>query len=157
MSKKVEKEKNVANNEELKNAGAIIDNVENVSVQEILKELKEVRAELSQTKDELKEVKENSSTKMTDEEVKEMLEKNKDIFKMSKADLEAMNKKTYQSTKEALANEKRITTIIPKSELNPNDIVIPVMINGYVMQVNRGVEVELPMSVYKAIKDGGYI
>jgi len=126
------------------------DDIEAIDIQEILEELKAV-------KQELKEVKENSSKKMTDDEVKEMLEKNKDIFKLSKADLDAMNEETYQTTKEVLAKEKKITTIIPKSELNPNDIVIPVMINGYAMQINRGEEVELPESVYKAIKEGGYI
>lgn len=126
------------------------DDTESINIQKVLEELKAV-------KQELKEVKENNSKKMTDDEVKEMLEKNKDIFKLSKADLDAMNKETYQTTKEVLAKEKKITTIIPKSELNPNDIVIPVMINGYAMQINRGEEVELPESVYKAIKEGGYI
>lgn len=153
MSKEIKELINEETSKEIKEVGSDA----SVDIQEILTELKAVRTELAQTKEELKEVKESSSQKMTDEEVKELLEKNKDIFKMSKADLDAMNKKTYQSTKEALAKEKKITTIIPKSELNPNDIVIPVMINGYVLQINRGEEVELPESVYKAIKNGGYI
>lgn len=153
MTKKIEKEdnKNIKNETE-KEDNDIVDNnnIETINIQDVLNELKAV-------KEELKNVKENSTKKMTDDEVKEMLERNKDIFKLSKADLDAMNEQTYTKTKEILAKEKKITTIIPKSELNPNDIVIPVMINGYAMQVNRGEEVELPISVYKAIKEGGYI
>ena len=61
------------------------------------------------------------------------------------------------STGEQLAKEKKVTIVVPKSELNPHETVVPVTINGYTYQIKRGEEVEVPQTVKNILKETKYI
>ncbi|MDD6174919.1 MAG: hypothetical protein PUC59_04080 [Firmicutes bacterium] len=46
---------------------------------------------------------------------------------------------------------------IPKNELNEDDRVVPVSINGYNYFINRGESVEVPKTVAELLEGAGYI
>lgn len=58
---------------------------------------------------------------------------------------------------EILSKQKKITIVIPKSELNPLEKNVPVTINGYTYNILRGEAVEVPEEVYKILKESKYI
>lgn len=61
------------------------------------------------------------------------------------------------STGEALKKEKKVTIVVPKSELNPKDKMVPVTINGYTYRIIRGEEVEVPVTVKNILKEAKYL
>ena len=52
---------------------------------------------------------------------------------------------------------KKVEIEIPLNQLNPKDTDVTVQINGYVFQIKRGVEVEVPAPVKKLLKRAKYI
>lgn len=62
-----------------------------------------------------------------------------------------LNKK--QATIEALKKQSKITINIPKEPGEKEDAFETVMINGYIMQIKKGVYVEVPEQVGKIIMD----
>ena len=61
------------------------------------------------------------------------------------------------STGEALNKEKKVSIVVPKSELNPHDLLVPVTVNGYTYQIIRGEEVEVPVTIKNILKEAKYI
>ena len=59
--------------------------------------------------------------------------------------------------KKAFANEKKVTITIPEDPLNPKDEFVTVSINGYTLQIKRGVAVAIPASFYKVLKEAKYV
>lgn len=53
--------------------------------------------------------------------------------------------------------EAKVRIRIPLDKLNPKDLVVPVVINGYVWQINRGEAVEVPQTVADILAEAGYI
>ena len=62
-------------------------------------------------------------------------------------------KKTAKEIKKG--NTVRIK--IPVDPQNPSDIVVPVMINGYIWRINRGETVDVPEEVAKILEEAKYI
>lgn len=67
-----------------------------------------------------------------------------------------------QDKKEALktAKELKKATVrikIPVDPLNPKDLVVPVMINGYIWQIKRGETVDVPEEVANILENAKYI
>lgn len=56
-----------------------------------------------------------------------------------------------------LAKCKKVTIKVPIDKQNPKDTTVEVQINGYVFQIKRGVEVEVPLPVKKLLERGEYI
>lgn len=46
---------------------------------------------------------------------------------------------------------------IPVDPQNPKDLVVPVMINGYLWKINRGETVEVPEQVANILEEAKYI
>ncbi len=57
----------------------------------------------------------------------------------------------------ALHNQEKVRIKIPIDPLNPTDSFVPVCINGYVYQINRGKTVEVPQSVADILEDAKYL
>ena len=67
-----------------------------------------------------------------------------------------------QDKKEALktAKELKKATVrikIPVDPLNPKDLVVPVMINGYIWEIKRGETVDVPEEVSNILENAKYI
>lgn len=73
---------------------------------------------------------------------------------LSDRELAMDSKKTAKELKET---QKMVTVIVPISERNPDDKVVPVTINGYTWQIKRGEEVEVPEEVKRILKEAKYI
>lgn len=56
-----------------------------------------------------------------------------------------------------LKKEKKITITIPKSELNPHEMNVPVTVNGWTYNIKRGESVEVPMTVFNILKEAKYL
>lgn len=52
---------------------------------------------------------------------------------------------------------EKVKVTIPKDPVNKNDSFVPVSINGYIYQIKRGEEVEVPKEVARILKEAGYI
>lgn len=63
--------------------------------------------------------------------------------------------KLVTGMKAKFAKCKKVTVRIPKSEHNPHDVVV--QINGYIFQIKRGVDVEVPAPVKDLLDKGGYL
>lgn len=68
-----------------------------------------------------------------------------------------MNKIAKQTNKELKNTQKIVEVIIPISERNPEDLMVPVTINGYTYQIKRGEEVKVPEEVKRILKEAKYI
>ncbi len=68
-----------------------------------------------------------------------------------------MNKIARQTNKELKNTQKTVDVIIPISERNPDDLLVPVTINGYTYQIKRGEEVKVPEEVKRILKEAKYI
>lgn len=92
-----------------------------------------------------------------EEKSKEIDEKSLAIDNKLKDIPEKELKKEAISTGEALKKEKKVTIVVPKSELNPKDTMVPVTVNGYTYCILRGEEVEVPKTVKDILKEANYI
>ena len=63
--------------------------------------------------------------------------------------------KLVTGMKSKFAKCKKVSVRIPKSEHNPHDVVV--QINGYIFQIQRGVDVEVPAPVKDLLDKGGYL
>jgi len=79
----------------------------------------------------------------TEKVVEENIEKNNDVIESKKL-------------KKAFDKEKKVKVIIPADRLNPKDEYVTASINGYTLQIKRGVAVEIPEPFYKILKEAGY-
>ena len=59
-------------------------------------------------------------------------------------------------TAEELKTFPKEKVMIPKDKLNPQDSYAVVGINGWNLQIQRGVPVVLPVPVVELLEDGGY-
>lgn len=91
------------------------------------------------------------------EDKKQELESTISTFTQTKE----IDKKTLEkeslSIGQTLARENKVTIVIPKSELNPLDQMVPVTINGYTYSIKRGERVTVPETVYEILKESKYI
>ena len=93
-----------------------------------------------------------------EEKEKELEAKAKEVEARIKEVSDAELNKLAKDTKKTLANtQKMVSVTIPVSELNPDDKVVPVTINGYTWQIKRGEEVEVPYEVKRILKEAKYI
>lgn len=107
-------------------------------IQEKIEELKELEKSLDKKTLEI-----NEATKIINEKLPALNEN--DLIKES------------LSVKEVLDKEERIPVTIPISELNPQDLVVPVTINGYTYSIKRGEEVLIPRTVKELLSEAKYI
>lgn len=56
-----------------------------------------------------------------------------------------------------LAKCKKVTVKVPVNQFNKADKEVVVSINGYIYQIQRGVEVTVPLPVKKLLERGKYI
>lgn len=56
-----------------------------------------------------------------------------------------------------LAKCKKATIKVPLNQLNKADTEVTVSINGYIYQIQRGVEVTVPLPVKKLLERAGHI
>lgn len=66
-------------------------------------------------------------------------------------------KKDSLTVRDKLNKQKKVNIRIPKSELNPGDLNVPVTIGGYTYNILRGVDVEVPQEVANILKESGYL
>lgn len=99
-------------------------------------------------------------------EILKNIEAEKERLAKEKADVEARQKEiserelaqeSKKTAKELKNTQKMVQIIIPVSELNPHDTVVPVCINGYLWQIKRGEEVTVPEEVKNILKEAKYI
>ena len=69
----------------------------------------------------------------------------KDLDKLAKTAGEEVNK------------QEKIKVRIPIDPLNKTDLIVPVIINGYVWNIERGKSVLLPENVVTILEEAGYI
>lgn len=133
--------------------------------------------EASKIADQIKDIEIRNSESILDAKLKELDDK---LALLNIATKDYENKKqeldstisTFTQTKEVdkkalekealsvgavLGKENKITIVVPKSELNPKDKMVPVTINGFTYQIKRGDRVEVPMTVYEILKEAKYI
>ncbi|MDL2215733.1 hypothetical protein LJB77_01485 [Ruminococcaceae bacterium OttesenSCG-928-N02] len=58
---------------------------------------------------------------------------------------------------DTLAQQKKVRIKIPKDPINPADSFVPVCVNGYIYQINRGESVDVPQTVAELLEEGKYI
>lgn len=85
---------------------------------------------------------------------KEREDMDKRLKEISDKELANESKKT---AKELKNTQKMVSIIIPVSELNPHDTIVPVCINGYLWQIKRGEEVMVPEEVKNILREAKYI
>lgn len=148
MAKQAEENKEIVEKENIKESPE-------VNTAEVLAQIKEAQDKLDQTaaniKEQLKEL--EAKSKALDEQMQAADEK--------AIELSAIPAKVLiddsMSTGAALAKETQVTLIVPKSELNPQEKMVPVTINGYTYQILRGEQVTVPQTVADILKEAKYI
>ncbi len=148
MAKQAEENKEIVEKENVKESAE-------VNTAEVLAQIKEAQDKLDQTaaniKEQLKEL--EAKSKALDEQMQAADEK--------AIELSAIPAKVLiddsMSTGAALAKETQVNLIVPKSELNPQEKMVPVTINGYTYQILRGEQVTVPQTVADILKEAKYI
>ncbi len=64
---------------------------------------------------------------------------------------------TFAEWGEYYNRQKKETILIPVDKQNKDDEVVPVCVNGYIYQVQRGKKVEVPVVVAEILRNAGYI
>lgn len=67
-----------------------------------------------------------------------------------------VNDKKEMSVKELLGKQKKVRIRIPVDKLNKKDTFVPVSVNGYIFQIQRGIAVEVPETVANILENAGY-
>lgn len=65
--------------------------------------------------------------------------------------------KMAEGMKKELAKMEKVKVRIPVDKHNKADLVVPVCINGYIFQIERGKSVEVPSEVARILEDSGYL
>ena len=123
--------------------------------EELLAKILKAQEELDKKAEEL-----NSKISELDEKEKALDAKSLEIDSKLKELPEISEKELMEealSIGEVLKKEEQVTIVVPKSELNPNDLVVPVTINGYTYQIKRGESVSVPKTVVDILKEAKYI
>lgn len=71
-------------------------------------------------------------------------------------DKEADEKEAKETSKKLNKNGK-VRIKVPIDQLNPKDLMIPVVINGYQWLIKRGETVEVPEEVVRILEEAKYI
>jgi len=53
--------------------------------------------------------------------------------------------------------QEKVKIRIPIDPLNKTDLIVPVVINGYLWQIEKGKSVEVPENVAEILSEAGYI
>lgn len=129
-----------------------INNVSNETNIDFLKEIEIKKQEMEKASEEI------------DKKLKELEEKNKLVEgKVNQIEIklneipEKELKAESLSTGETLKKEKQVTLMIPKSELNPKEKIVPVTINGFTYIIKRGEKVTVPETVENILTEAGYL
>ena len=72
--------------------------------------------------------------------------------KLNEKELEKEAQETAKKVKENIVRIK-----VPVDPMNPKDLMVPVVINGYQWLIKRGETVEVPEQVAKILEDAKYI
>ena len=78
---------------------------------------------------------------------------------MAKID-EKLNEKELEKEAQETAKKVKENTVrikLPIDPMNPKDLMVPVVINGYQWLIKRGETVEVPEQVSKILEDAKYI
>lgn len=113
---------------------------ERESLNETLKLMNVKKAELEKLQNDLNTAKEEATSFSKLKEVDEVTLRNDSV-----------------QTGAELKKEKKITITIPKSELNPHEMNVPVTVNGWTYNIKRGESVEVPMTVFNILKEAKYL
>lgn len=113
---------------------------ERESLNETLKLMDVKKAELEKLQNDLNTAKEEATSFSKLKEVDEVTLRNDSV-----------------QTGAELKKEKKITITIPKSELNPHEMNVPVTVNGWTYNIKRGESVEVPMTVFNILKEAKYL
>ena len=62
-----------------------------------------------------------------------------------------------KATGDELAKGNKVRIRLPKDQLNKEDVVVPVCINGYTYQIKRGEWVDVPEEVARILEEAGYM
>ena len=73
-------------------------------------------------------------------------------IKVNEKEIEKEAQETAKKVKES-----KIKIKLPIDPLNPKDLMVPVVINGYQWLIKRGESVEVPEQVAKILEDAKYI
>lgn len=105
----------------------------------------------------------NNLLNLLDEKTKSLAENTEEVNdtmevfnKTKEYSVEKLKSDSVNTGKE-LSKQKKVTIMIPKSELNPNEKNVPVTINGYTYNILRGKRVEVPEEVSKILEESKYI
>ena len=146
MAKETEKKENVSNTETQENLNETLKLIqeERESLNETLKLIDEKKAELEKLQDDLNTAKEEAKEQATS------------FSKLKEVDNVTLRNDSIQTGAE-LKKEEKITITIPKSEINPHEMNVPVTVNGWTYNIKRGERVEVPMTVFNILKEAKYI
>lgn len=86
-------------------------------------------------------------------------EEQKDIIQATDKTNEVNDKEIEKEAQETAkkVKESKIKIKLPIDPLNPKDLMVPVVINGYQWLIKRGESVEVPEQVAKILEDAKYI
>ena len=62
-----------------------------------------------------------------------------------------------EAIEKLLKEETKKTVRLPKAKDEKELNYVPVAVNGYIFQVQRGVEVKVPTTVYNILEQSGYL
>lgn len=126
-----------------------------ISAEDVLAQIREAQANLDKKTEELnKKLQElDDKSKSLDEQMKSI---NEEASKLTEIPIKELIDDSI-STGEILSKEKQVTLVVPKSELNPQEKMVPVTINGYTYQILRGEQVTVPQTVADILKEAKYI
>ncbi len=126
-----------------------------MSAIDVLAQIKEAQEKLDKTSEEIQRKMEelDAKNKLLDDQMHIIEEQAKQLPDISAKELIDDS----LSTGELLAKEDKVTLVVPKSELNPQEKMVPVTINGYTYSIRRGEQVTVPQTVADILKEAKYI
>ena len=62
-----------------------------------------------------------------------------------------------KSMKEVFAAMPKVKIRIPIDKQNKDDLIVPVCVNGYIYQIERGKSVEVPETIADILENAGYL
>ena len=71
------------------------------------------------------------------------------------AEIKADEKQALETAKKV--KESTVKIKIPVDPMNPKDLIVPIMINGYKWKIKRGETVEVPEAVADILEEAKYI
>ena len=65
--------------------------------------------------------------------------------------------KMAEGMKKVFAQMEKTKVRIPIDKNNPKDLIVPVCVNGYIFQIERGKSVEVPVTIAEILEESGYL